>query len=174
MSRGALITELIHPFGRNVLNSTGVVFGAWCSTAVSTSETVSTVRISLPDNAVVTELEVGLTAMFYNTITTGNIRFSWLIKDATQTSYDLLVDSTTITAAGTTPTSLPAPTTPASGAYVQTRMGVPVVSGGTYFTGVGSFDIGLQQGLGYTPTGDKVLGATMNSSYVLYNYYLLG
>ncbi len=171
---GSLITETLHPFGRNTLNTTGQLFGTAVSTGVSTSATVESVRITLPDNAVVVELEAGLTAYFYNTITTGNIRFSWLIKDSGNTSYDLLVDSTTITAAGTTPTSITSPTTPATDPYFWTMLGRPVISSGTYFTGKGSFDILLQSGLGYTPTGDTVVSRTINSSYVQYSYYLIG
>lgn len=53
-------------------------------------------------------------------------------------------------------------------------MGRPVVSTGTYFTGIGSFDIALQCGLGYTPTGDKVVSRTVGTSYIAYSYYLMG
>lgn len=79
---GSVITEVIHPFGRGLTNTTGIAFGTAASTGVSTSATVDTANIILPANAILREVECGLTGYFYNTITTGNIRFSWLIKDA--------------------------------------------------------------------------------------------
>ena len=167
---GSLIRETIHPFGRNtIVASTGVTFGLAVSTGVSTSATVETQRITLPNNSVIAELECGLVANFYLTVTTGSVRYSWLIKDAAQSSYDLLTASTVAAAVGTTPAIPASPST-----TVATIIGYPVISTGTYFTGIGPFDISLQQGLEFTPTTDKVVGRTINTSYVSVAYRLIG
>ena len=161
MPIGSIIPEIMHPFGKGILSSTGVTYGALVSTAGSTSFiTVEEQTVTLPNNAAIKEMEFGLTAEFLSNVSTNDIGYKWEIKDDAQTSYDTLVGSTTINAA-------------TSSLTVQdfTWSGRIVVSTGTYFTGNSpTFQVRLSA-MSSASTG-KAAAAAKNTSYLLLNYRL--
>jgi len=175
MGQASLITETIHPFGRTFGTtsalSTGVQYGTAVSTPNATTTqlsttyyTVESVTIPQPENMIITELEIGLTAGIYASATTATATLQGRIKDAGQSSYDTLLAavstlSGTTGAIGTTIWD-----------YTFARRATP--SDGTYFTGKGSFNIDFQVKASVTTA--TVAGAAKNSSYITYKYYLIG
>jgi hypothetical protein len=163
---GALITEVIHPFARaGAANTTGAIYSATVSSSAvaNTYTNIETVTVPLPKNSMITELEFGLTAGYAETVTTAGFELRWAIRDTGGSSVDYLVVSTAVNI-GYAGTSI-------SGTTDVTYMGRITPSSGTYFTGKGSFD--LLSDVACDSTG-KAQGATKQSSYVQYSYYLLG
>ncbi len=163
MTVGALLTEVLHPFGRaGAVNTTGAIYGTTVSTGIVADifANIETVNVPLPVNAMITEVEFGLTAGYAVTTTTAGFSLRWKITDKGGTSYDALVASTAALV-GYTGTSL----------TDITYMGRKTPSSGTYFTGKGSFDILSDVACGST---SKAQGAVKQSTYIQYTYSLLG
>ena len=162
MSQGSLITEVLYPFGRTALTSTGAQYSATIST-IATADTFATTEsavIPLPGNAIVKELEVGLTMGGYLATSTAAFILAYRIKDSAQTLYDDLLASTSLTSVVSTGT-----------ATDVVYAGRKTPSDGTYFTGKGTFNILATHACGST---SKAMAAMKNSSYVRYIYYLVG
>lgn len=162
---GGLITETINPFGRaGAINTTGAIYGTTVSTSGSTSFIeVENVTVSLPTNAMVKELKVGLTIGLALTATTDSPKVTYNIKDSAQTSYDTLVAFTS-----TTLMSLVSTTTLVD----FSAFGNKTPSDGTYFTGKSTFNV--QATVAANASTSKVQGAVKQSSYIQYSYYLIG
>lgn len=163
---GSLISETLHPFGRAAAaNTTGLLYGTTVSSSIvaDTYTNIETVTIPVPTNAMVTELEFGLTAGYAVTTTTAGFELRWRITDSGGTSYDTLVASTAalVDYAGTS----------ISGTTDITYFGRITPSSGTYFTGKGPFSILADVACGST---SKAQGAVKQSTYVTYSYYLVG
>jgi hypothetical protein len=160
---GALLTEILHPFGRGTLNTTGAVYGTTVSTAGSTSFIAcDNATIRVPTNAVITELEVGFTiGMTIATATTNAPALKLLITDTGGTSYDNLLASTTLLSFVSTTNLIDV-----------TYSGRITPTSGTYFTGKGSFDVYAQ--IASANDTVKATGAVKNSTYFMYSYYLIG
>lgn len=165
---GALLTEVVHPFARaGAANTTGAIYSATVSTSSPSTPyvftNIETVTVPLPKNSMITELEFGLTAGYSVTTTTAGFELRYAIRDnGNTTSVDYLVTSTA-SSAGITGTTL----------TDVTYMGRVSPSSGTYFTGKGSFDL-LADVASDSATSGKAQGATKQSSYVQYSYYLVG
>ena len=164
---GALMTEVVHPFARaGAANTTGAIYSATVSTSSPSTAyvftNIETVTVPLPKNAMITELEFGLTAGYSVTTTTAGFEERWGIRDTGGTSVDYLVASTA-SSAGIALTTL----------TDVTYMGRKTPSSGTYFTGRGSFDLTADVASDSATSG-TAQGATKQSSYVQYSYYLLG
>ncbi len=158
---GALLTEILHPFGRGTLNTTGAVYGTTVSTAGSTSLIqIDTATIRLPQNSLIIELECGLTAGLTLTVTTDSPIIKWLITDTGGTSFDNLLASTSIASLVSTTTMVDV-----------TYSGRITPTSGTYFTGRGSFDVILQTAA--SASTSKAQAAVKSSTYFMYSYFLL-
>ncbi len=159
---GGLITEVVYPFGRSALTSTGAQYGSVVSTIATANVFATTegVTIPLPSNAIAKEIEVGLTMGGYLATSTAAFSIHYQIKDNAQTSYDDLLVSTDLTAVVST-----------GGLCDVVYAGRKTPSDGTYFTGKGTFDILATHACGST---SKAFAAMKNASYVRYSYYLVG
>ena len=161
---GGILTEVFHPFGRGALTSTGAQYSTMVSTAGSTSYiTVEEVTIPMATNAMLKEVEFGLTVGLGISVTTDSPKVKYLIKDDAQTSYDTLIEftSTTLAAQASTGTTV----------YDFTCAGMKTPSDGTYFTGKGTFQIACQVAANASTSNAR--GETKNSSYVSYQYHLV-
>ncbi len=159
---GSIITETVHPFGRGALTSTGAQYSATVSSGVVADvfATVETVTVPLPINAMLKEVEYGLTTGLSLTTSTAAVELRYKITDTGGSSYDAVLTSTSLLSVVST------------GALTDvTYSGRQTPSSGTYFTGKGSFDVVCDIGCGST---SKSQGATKNSSYLTYKYYLVG
>ena len=175
MTVGSLITEVIHPFGRafgtTSAISTGVQYGTAVSTPNATTTQLSTtyysveeVTVPLPANAMIVELEIGLTSGVYMSVTTATAIIQGRIKDTGQSSYDTILAAVStlnggLGAAGSTILD-----------YTFSRRTTP--SDGTYFTGKSSFNMDYQ--IKSSATTATAAGLPKNSSYLSYTYYLMG
>jgi len=162
---GALLTETIHPFARaGAFNTTGAIYSATVSTAGSTTFVeIEAATISLPTNAMVVEVEFGLTMGLALTVTTDSPKVTFNIKNSAETSYDTLVAFTSTTLAAIVSTTK---------LVDFTCYGRKTPSDGTYFDGRSTFN--LQATAAANVTTSKVQGAMKQSSYVQYSYYLVG
>ena len=158
---GGIITETIHPFGRGNLTSTGAQYSDAISTAGSTSYIdVEEVTVQLPTNVRVLGIEFGLTQGYTINVTTDSPLIQYQIKEDAQTSYDTLVGfGTTVLLAGST--TIVADFT-CSGRHSP--------SGGTYYTGIGPFQI--KGTIATSASTSKAAGRMKNSSYLVYSYIL--
>ncbi len=162
---GSLIQEVIYPFGRGALTSTGNQYSTTVSTGIVADvfATVESVTVPLPTNAAITELESGLVMGGQLVTSTAAIELRCQIADAVNaaaSNYDALLTSTSLLSVVST------------GALTDVVFsGRTVVSTGTYFTGKGSFVLVASVGCGST---SKAAAATKNASYVRYSYYLVG
>ncbi len=174
MSQGSLITEVIHPFGRafgtTSLLSTGVQYGSAVSTPNATTTQLSTtyqsveeVTISLPENALLKEVEIGLTTEIYVNPSTASATLQGRIKDVGQTSYDTILAAVSTLSGHATPST-------SHNDYTFSRRTTP--SDGTYFTGKGSFNMDFQ--IKCSVTTSAAAAAPKSSSYLAYTYWLLG
>jgi len=163
---GAILTEILHPFGRaGGLSSTGATYGTTVSTAGSTSFiAVEEVTLSLPNNVRITELECGLTIGLGITVTTDSPKVTYNIKDNAQSSYDTLKAFTSTTLVSLASTG--------ANSYDFTCLGMIVPSTGTYFTGIGTFQI--QATVASNASTSNCKGAMKQTAYVAYSYYLIG
>ena len=160
---GSLIAEVIHPFGRGALTSTGAQYSATVSTAGSTSFIeVESASLQLPANAMIAEVEFGLTIGLSLTATTDSPKVTYNIKDSGQTSYDSLYAVASTVLAGLVSTTI---------LVDYTGGGRKTPSSGTYFTGKGSFDV--QATIASNASTSNARGGMKNSSYLLYSYYLI-
>ncbi len=162
---GGLIWEVVYPFGRGALTSTGNQYSTTISTATTADAfiTVESATIPLPTNAIIQELGVGLTMGGSLVTSTAAIEIRYRIANsgnAASSNYDALLTSTSLLSVVST------------GALTDiVYSGVYPVSTGTYFTGKGSFVVVGSVGCGSTT---KAAGAMKNASYVYYTYYLVG
>jgi len=158
---GGLITEIIHPFGRGALTSTGTQYSTAVSTSGSTSYIdVEEVTVPLPTNARVLEIEFGLTQAYIINVTTDSPLVQYQIKENAQTSYDTLVSfGTTVLLTGST-----------TNIADFTCAGRHTPSDGTYYTGKGTFQIKGQ--IATSASTSKAAGSMKNSSYLAYSYIL--
>ncbi len=156
----ALITEIVHPFGRGALTSTGAQYSAAISSSATANvfTTVESVTIPLPSNAMIKEIQFGLTMGGTITTTTAGFLLRYRITDTGGSNYDALLTSTNVTGVvATTITDV-------------TYAGNQTPSSGTYFTGRGSFDVLASVGCDSTT---KTTGAMKSSSFILYSYQLI-
>lgn len=166
---GAILSEVIKPFGRAAgyvaTISTGAQYGATVSSAGSTSYiTVEEVTMPMPVHAIMLELQIALTTGLGISTTTDSPKLKYLIKDEANASYDTLstIISTTLAAYASTGTNLTDWTSP----------GLTVTpSDGTNFTGRGPFNLAVQ--IASNASTSNARGAVKGSSYLLYNYRLV-
>ena len=160
---GGLITETIYPFGRGTLTSTGSQYSAVISSSATALAwtSVEAVSVPLPVNAMMKEVEYGLTCAISVVTTTAAPMIKWEVTDAGGSSYDSLYT------AGST--DLLSVTTTASTDITFAGRNTP--SDGTNFTGNGAgLDLVLSVACGSTT---KAHASAKNSSYVRYSYYLV-
>jgi len=161
---GSLLTETIHPFGRDgAANTTGAIYGASVSTAGSTSFiTVEEITVEMPSNAIITELEYGLTVGLRLTVTTDSPLVKYLIKDNAQSTYDTTASftSTTLAAVVSTTTLVD---------FTCYRTVTP--SSGTLFSGKGNFQVACQ--IASNASTSNVIGGVKQGSYLYYSYRLI-
>jgi len=157
--RGATLVATFYPFAKGALTATGIQYSTEKVTSTDGYETVEEKTVELPQNAIIEEIEFGLTGGFRSSSTGENVLYKWLIKDHSQSSYDTLVAEQTLTTPGIT-----------SLEYSHAgRLSMP----GTYFTGTEyQFDIALQVKSG-SAGGETAKGKTKNSSYVRIKYHLI-
>lgn len=162
MSVGSLITETIHPFGRGTLTSTGAQYSTTVSTGIVADvfATLETITVPLPANTKIKEIEYGLTTGLTLVTSTAAVILRYQITDTGGSSYDKLLASTSLLSVVST-----------NALCDVTYSGRKTPSDGTYFTGGGGFDIICDVACGST---SKASGATKNSSYIIYKYYLIG
>ena len=160
---GSVFTEIIHPFGRGDLTSTGTQYSTAVSSATVTYTDVEEVTVQLPDNARVLEVEFGLTAGIGISVTTDCPYLRYQIKENAQTSYDTLITFASSVLAALVSTG--------STALVDfTCAGRHSPSGGTYYTGVGQFQVKCQVAANAATSNAR--GSMKNSSYLAYSYIL--
>jgi len=158
---GSLLTDILHPFGRaGAINTTGAIYGVTVSTGTVADvfATTEKVVVTLPANVGITEIEFGLTAGILIVTTTAAPILKYQITDTGGTSLDTLVASTNLLSVASSTNMVDV-----------TFSGRKTPSDGTYFTGVGGFDIVALIACGSTT---KAAAAVKQSSYVMYSYYL--
>jgi len=160
---GGLITEVIHPFGRGDLTSTGAQYSTVVSSSTVTYIDVEEITVPLPTNARVKEIEFGLTAGIGISVTTDCPYLRYQIKEDAQTSYDTVITFASSVLAALVSTG--------STALVDfTCAGRHTPSDGTYYTGAGQFQVKCQVAANAATSNAR--GAVKNSSYLAYSYIL--
>ena len=162
MNQGSVLTTTFYPFEptNNVtFNSTGSAYGSLVSSEGSTSfVNVASTTVRMPNNITILGIRAGLSASFSGeSNTTPDVLFKWLITDSGGSTYDTL-NSTTLTAPGTTSTD-------------DTRSG-QIVGALTNYTGIQDFDLVLQ--VASSVTTEKAFAKVKSSTYLSVSYHFNG